>query len=141
MKKLKTIVKYIVLFSIGGLVYCGMELLWRGRTHWTMFIVGGICFVFCGSINEMFEWDMALWKQILICAVGITIIELLSGIIINLIFRLNVWNYSNLPLNILGQICLPFTIAWFFLSAIAIVIDDWLRYLWFGEEKPRYKLW
>lgn len=141
MQIIKTISKYLILFIVGGLVYCGIELLWRGKTHWTMFIVGGICFLFCGSINELFEWDMPLWKQMLICTAGITTIEFISGIIINIICKLNVWDYSNLPLNVLGQISLLFSVFWFFLSAIAIILDDYLRYWWFGEEKPRYKLW
>ena len=141
MKNLKIVFKYAILFVVGGMAYCGIELLWRGRTHWTMFIVGGICFLFCGSINEFFSWDLALWKQMLICAVGVTGIEFLSGIIINIIFKLNVWDYSNLPFNVMGQISLLFSILWFFLSAVAIVLDDYLRYWWFDEEKPHYRLW
>lgn len=140
MKKiLNNAIKLITLFCIGGLVYCGIEMIYRGRTHWTMFLVGGLCFLLCGSINELFDWDMLIWKQMFICAIGITIIEFVSGIIINVIFKLNVWDYSNVPLNILGQICLPFSIIWFFISLIAIVLDDWLRYWLFGEEKPHYR--
>ena len=141
MKNLKIVFKYAILFVVGGMAYCGIELLWRGRTHWTMFIVGGICFLFCGSINEFFGWDLALWKQMLICAVGVTGIEFLSGIIINIIFKLNVWDYSNLPFNVMGQISLLFSVLWFFLSAVAIALDDYLRYWWFDEEKPHYRLW
>ena len=141
MKNLKIVFKYAILFVVGGMAYCGIELLWRGRTHWTMFIIGGICFLFCGSINEFFSWDLALWKQMLICAVGVTGIEFLSGIIINIIFKINVWDYSNLPFNVMGQISLLFSILWFFLSAVAIVLDDYLRYWWFDEEKPHYRLW
>ena len=139
MKNLNILLKYIVLFFVGGAVYCGIEMLWRGYTHWTMLIVGGICFVFCGGINEVFDWDMPIWKQMLICSCGITIIEFISGFFINIIFKLNVWDYSNLPFNVLGQICLLFSILWFGLSFIAIVVDDWLRYWLFGEEKPHYK--
>lgn len=50
-----------------------------------------------------------------------------------------IWDYSNMPFNIIGQICLPFTVAWYILSLLAIVLDDHLRYWIFGEEKPRYK--
>ena len=139
MMKLKIIFKYVVLLIIGGAAYCGIEMLWRGYTHWTMFLVGGICFLFCGSINELFDWDMPIWKQMLICSAGITVIEFISGVIINIIFKLNVWDYSNLPFNILGQVCLLFSILWFGLSFIAILADDWLRYWLFGEEKPHYR--
>jgi len=140
MMKLKVIFKYLFLFLIGGLIYCGIELLWRGRTHWTMLIVGGICFIFCGIINELFDWDMPLWMQMLICSIGITVIELISGLVINKLFKLNVWDYSNLPFNLFGQVCLLFTFIWFLLSSLAIILDDWLRYLFFDEEKPHYVL-
>jgi uncharacterized membrane protein len=139
--KIKLITKYLFLFSVGGLIYCGLELFWRGHTHWTMFIVGGLCFIFCGSINELFSWDMPVWIQMLICSVGITIIEFISGVIINIIFQLNVWDYSNLPFNIMGQVCLLFSFLWFLLSLVAIWLDDWLRYLYFDEEKPHYRWW
>lgn len=138
-KKFNILLKYAVLFIVGGAVYCGIEMLWRGHTHWTMFIVGGISFIFCGSINEIFDWDMLIWKQMLICAAGITAIEFISGIIINIIFKLNVWDYSNLPLNVMGQVCLLYSFLWFILSFAAIALDDWLRYLLFDEEKPHYR--
>ena len=93
----------------------------------------------CGSINEFLGWDMLIWKQMFICAVGITAIEFLSGYILNIVLGLGIWDYSNMPFNIIGQICLPFTVAWYILSLLAIVLDDHLRYWIFGEEKPRYK--
>ena len=141
MTKLKMIFKYVVLFLIGGATYFCIEMLWRGHSHWTMFIVGGICFIFCGGINEWFDWDIPLWIQMLICAIGITTIEFISGIILNVILQLNVWDYSNMPFNVLGQICLPFSFLWFLLSFAAIWSDDWLRYVLFGEEEPHYRWW
>lgn len=138
MKIVKNIFKYIILLIIGGSAYCGIELLWRGHTHWTMLLVGGLSFIFCGCLNEVFKWKTPIWLQMLICSCGITIIELISGIFINLVFKLNVWDYSNLPFNILGQVSLLYSVAWFFLSVVAIVVDDWLRYWLFNEEKPKY---
>lgn len=133
-------VKYAILLLIGGMAYCGIEMLYRGHTHWTMFVVGGLCFLFCGLMNEVFKWETPLWLQMSICAVGITTIEFISGVIINIIFKLNVWDYSNLPLNILGQVSLLFAFLWFWLSLVAIILDDYLRYWLFDEEKPRYKI-
>lgn len=140
MKILKAVLKYIILLIIGGITYCGIEMLWRGRTHWTMFIVGGFCFILCGSINEFFDWDMPIWEQMSICAVGITFVEFVAGVFINIIFKLNVWDYSNLPFNIAGQVSLLFAFLWFLLSLVAILMDDWLRYWLFNEEKPHYRL-
>lgn len=133
-------VRLSILTIIGGLLYVLIELLWRGYSHWTMFVVGGVCFVLIGGLNEVFTWEMRFWKQCVIGAAMITVTELLAGIVINIWFGWNVWDYSELPLNVLGQICLPFSVLWCFLSAFAIVLDDYLRYWLFGEEKPRYKL-
>ena len=44
--------------------------------------------------------------------------------IVNIILQWNVWDYSNVPFNVMGQICLPFSIIWFFLSLPAIVPAD-----------------
>ena len=74
--------KYLFLFNVGGLLYILIELIWRGRSHWTMFLLGGICFVFLGLINEVLPWQMPLWQQILIGAVGITTLEFLTGCIV-----------------------------------------------------------
>lgn len=135
---MRNVLKYLFLFLIGGMAYYFLEIAWRGYSHWSMFIIGGFCFVLCGSMNDEFEWEMPIWKQMLICSVGITGIEFVCGCILNIGFGLNVWDYSNVPLNVLGQICLPYTFLWFLVSFVAIVLDDYLRYWFFKEEKPRY---
>ncbi len=132
--------KPLILLGVGGFLYVIFELLWRGYSHWTMFIVGGVCFVLIGLINEVFTFEMSLIRQMTISALVITLVEFVSGCIINLLLSWNVWDYSNMPLNIAGQICLPFTFLWFFISAVGIALDDYLRYWWFGEEKPHYRL-
>lgn len=137
---MKQILKNMILCCVGGALYIVIELLWRGYSHWTMFILGGICFFYIGLINEEFTWDMPLVKQMFIGAIVITMWEFLFGIIVNGVYNLNVWDYSNMPFNILGQICLPYCILWFFISLPAIVLDDWLRYWLFKEEKPHYRL-
>lgn len=133
-------VRPLTLFGVGGVVYIMMELLWRGHSHWTMFIVGGLCFVLIGLINEYYNYDMPLVKQMLIGACIVTAVEFTSGCIVNLCLGWNVWDYSDIPLNILGQVCLPYTILWFLLSGAAIILDDYLRYWWFGEEYPHYRI-
>lgn len=130
--------KEIILGIIGGALYVGVELLWRGHSHWTMFVLGGICFLILGAINEAIPWCMALWKQVLIGTSIITALEFITGCIVNLWLGWNVWDYSNVPLNILGQICVPYIILWIPISLLAIVLDDYLRYLLYDEEKPHY---
>lgn len=139
MKILKFIGKFLALFLIGGAVYFGIECLWRGWSHWTMFILGGLCFVIIGGLNEFYGWEMPFWKQCLIGAAIITALEFFVGMIVNKWLGWVIWDYSHLPLNICGQICLPFSLLWFILSGVAIIIDDYLRYWLFNEEKPHYK--
>lgn len=135
---MKALLKYLFLFIVGGIIYFCIETLWRGYSHWAMIGVGGVCFVLCGLLNEVFKWDTVIWKQMLICSIIITDVEFTSGLILNVWLGLGIWDYSNMPFNILGQICLPFTLLWYVLSAPAIILDDYLRYWIFGEEKPHY---
>lgn len=137
---LKYIKKAAILFIVGGSAYVIVELLWRGHTHWSMAIAGGLCFIIVGGINELFSWSMPLILQGAIGSAAITVVEFIFGLVFNIWFDLNVWDYSNMPLNIMGQICIPFMLLWIPLSIVAIVLDDWLRYWWFGEERPRYKI-
>lgn len=100
-------VRPLVLCSIGGLLYVLCELVFRGRSHWTMFVVGGLCFWLIGLINEVIPWNMPVWLQCIIGAVIITTVEFIAGCIINIWLGWQVWDYSGLPFNILGQVCLP----------------------------------
>ena len=131
-------VRPLVLWVIGGLLYVLCELVFRGRSHWTMFLVGGLCFWLIGLINEVIPWDMPIWQQCIIGALIITAVEFAAGCVINIWLGWQVWDYSGLPFNILGQICLPFTVLWSLLAAAGIILDDYLRFLLFGEEKPNY---
>lgn len=132
--------KHLILFSFGGMCYIGIELLARQYSHWTMFILGGVCFVLIGLINEYIPCDMPLTSQMMIGCIIITTLEFVTGIVVNILLGWNVWDYSNEVWNIAGQICLKYSVYWFFLSAVAIVLDDLMRWLVFDEEKPKYKL-
>ena len=131
--------KLLMLFCYGGCLYTIVELLFRGNSHWTMFILGGLCFLLVGGIDEVFG-NMPLIVQMGISAVIITVLEFICGCIVNLWLDMDVWNYTRLPFNILGQVCLIFTVAWFFLSLVGIVTDDFLRWKLFEEEKPKYRI-
>lgn len=123
---------------VGGSIYSVIEILGRGYTHWSMWIVGAICFILLGLINEILPCCISLTTQMLIGMIIITVIELLSGCVLNLWFGLNVWDYSNEQYNLLGQISLKHSCYWFLLSGVGIILDDYLRYICFGEEKPKY---
>lgn len=137
---MKILLKYLFLFLIGAGTYYFIEIVWDGSSHWTMGVLGGMCFVLVGLINEIMSWQTPLWIQGIIGSVIITILEFISGLILNIWLGLGIWDYSKVPFNLLGQICIQFTIIWVFLSMLAIILDDWLRYWIFKEEKPRYRL-
>jgi uncharacterized membrane protein len=129
-----------ILFIIGGFIYAGIEIGLRGFTHWSMFIVGGLCFVIIGLLNEWYSWDIPLFLQMLYGAFVITALELISGYILNIKLGWNIWDYSGRPFNFYGQICLLNSCLWFLLSGIGILLDDVIRNIWFDGEEPRYKI-
>lgn len=138
--------QYLFLFLCGGSVYYIIEFIYKhifsgGRTHFSMFVVGGIMLIIIGLINEIQTFKgLCLIKQMALSAAIITLAEYISGMIVNVYLGLGVWDYSNLPLNINGQICLPFTIIWFLFSIVPIVLDDFIREKIFKENKHSYKL-
>ena len=132
--------KYFILGIIGGAVYVLLEMLWRGYSHWTMFLLGAVCFVLLGAVNEFFEWDTPLILQMFCGCAIITALEFVTGCIVNLWLGWEVWDYSQYKFNVLGQISLRSSVGWYFLSLVGIFLDDWLRYKLFGEEKPHYKI-
>ena len=136
----KPLIKHFILFGIGAFLYLFIDILYRGHTHWTMGVVGGACFLLIGLINEILTWKTPLLAQGLIGSVIITTLEFISGVVLNIWLDLGIWDYSQVPFNLMGQICLRFSVAWFFLSIVAIILDDYLRYRLFGEEKPHYKI-
>lgn len=137
---LKKIIKYIAIFLSGAIVYMALEILWRGWTHWTMGVVGGICCILIGLINEILPKDTPLLVQAPIASIIITSLEYISGYILNIKLGLNIWDYSHMPFNVDGQVCLPASILWMFVGLIGVIIDDWVRSTFFGEPNVKHKL-
>lgn len=107
--------KNLGLFAFGGIVYGLIEILWRGKTHWSMVLTGGAGFLALFKIFEKNK-DASLFKK---CALGssvITAFEFVSGCIFNLMLKMKVWDYSKLPLNFKGQICALYSCLWGLLS-------------------------
>lgn len=136
---MKKLFKYIILLIYGGVIYYFIELMYRGYSHYTMILVGGLCFICIGLLNEFYNYKMSFIKQMIISSVIVTVIEFIAGVILNIWLKLDIWDYSNIKFNILGQISLQTSIIWFFLALPAIFLDDYLRYWMFKEEKPNYK--
>jgi len=129
-----------ILFVIGGILYVIIELLWRGYSHWSMGVTGGLAFVAIGGLNEFLPWNMSLLRQMFYGSIIVTILEFITGYIVNIICHWGVWDYSHLPFNIKGQVCLLYTFLWFLLSGVVIIVDDYLRWKLYDEEFPHYYL-
>lgn len=120
------LIKEFVLFTVFGFIYSIIEIFFRGYTFNSMFIVGGLCGVLIGLINDKTP-QMPLIYQCLIGSLIVTTIEFISGYILNIHLGLGIWDYSNQPYNFMGQICPMFSVAWFFLSIPVIYLDDYLK--------------
>lgn len=108
---MKYIKKYGLLFILGAVGYAAIEIIWRGRTHWSMMIAGGLCFILFSMVAEMLNGKSLLVKAA-VCAVGVTAIEFIFGVVFNIWLKMGVWDYSNVPFNVMGQICPMFSILW-----------------------------
>ena len=108
---MRIIKKYCLFFIIGAIGYAAVEVIWRGHTHWSMMIAGGLCFIMFSLVSRLFKGRSILLKAS-VCALGITMIEFVFGLIFNLWLKMEVWDYSDMPFNLLGQICPIFTLLW-----------------------------
>ena len=109
----------VIIFGIGAFLYGLIEILWRGYTHWSMLVAGGICFVSFSGIAHCMKKKPLLYKCVL-GSISVTAVEFVFGLIFNLILKKNIWDYSKMPFNLGGQVCLLYTVLWGFLSIIAI---------------------
>ena len=116
-------------FSFGAIGYGFLELLWRGRTHWSMLIAGGLSFLSLGKLGKKIKKGNIL-KKALAGSLIITAIEFIFGLIFNIALKKNVWDYSKLPFNLKGQVCARYSFLWgilsLFIIPLAQMIDKYL---------------
>ena len=103
--------RYAACFVLGAIGYAAIEIIWRGRTHWSMMIAGGICFIIFSIVAETMQ-DKGMLLKAVVCALGVTVVEFIFGLVFNLWLGMGVWDYSNMPLNLMGQICPLFSLMW-----------------------------
>ena len=115
-----SMVELPAVFLTGAALYGCIELLSRGWTHWSMLLAGGVCIcvMYWLANNSRFR----IWQKWVLCAAVITTVEFLSGAVFNMILGWHIWDYSNQPLNLLGQICPVYSLTWLGLS----VPGEWL---------------
>ena len=111
--------KNVRLFSLGGGAYMGLELLWRGWSHWSMFLAGGSAFLLLGQLRRI-RPRPALPLLAVAGALVITLVEYIAGLVVNRSYT--VWDYRQQPLNLHGQICLPYILLWMPVSLVAMFL-------------------
>ena len=105
-------------FLIGAAGYPLLEIAWRGRTHYSMAIAGGLSTVLLHRISRT---KVQPFLQCIWGGVGITAVEAVCGRIWNNHYQ--VWDYRRMPLNWRGQVCLPYSLLWCGLAAIWLHLD------------------
>lgn len=124
-----SIIELFCVFFMGGMVYGLIEISFRGYTHWTMIIVGGFCFFCMYAIHT--RSGLGLLAQCLVCTAIIIAVEFIAGIIINIRLKWNIWDYSKMKFNILGQVCPLYAALWFLLCIPGIWLASTLNSLIF----------
>lgn len=114
-----------LVFVMGGLMYALIEILARGYTHWSMVLTGGLCLTIMYEIHVRTKFN--IWVKCLFGAIVITTLEFIVGVLVNLVMHWNVWDYSYLPLNVLGQICVPYFFIWYLVSILGFVVCSFIE--------------
>ena len=118
---------FLLAFFLGSTLYVLLELLWRGRSHVSMFCAGGLALLLLHGLFLRFA--LPLFAQCLVGGLVITAIEFVAGAIVNVHLKLNVWDYSKMPLNLYGQVCLPFSLLWCLLTLPISFLSGYLATL------------
>lgn len=124
----------VLVFLTGSVLYYSIEVLWRGYSHMAMAFLGGVCFLLLYLMGRYFP----KMPPLLYCILGgitVTLLELLTGEILNNSMGLDIWDYSSVPLNFRGQICLLFSFFWCLLSCPAFYLSKIMRTKIFGTDK------
>lgn len=131
----RAFLKYFTVFVLGALIYGCIEIGARGYTHITMGLLGGMSMTAIHITNDQRRQGLNYFLQIGMITFFITSIEFIAGEILNVQLGMNIWDYSDMPYNLDGQICLPFVGFWIILSVIGIAFDDFIRWKLFDEDK------
>ena len=115
------ILQNIGMFLLGGGSYVALELLWRGRSHVSMFLAGGLCFLLLGKLGKL-RARLPLWLRCLLGAGIVTVVELGVGLLANRDY--SVWDYRQMPYNFRGQICLVYSLLWIPVSLLGMGLHD-----------------
>jgi len=130
--------EFAFIFICGAIGYGSIEMLWRGYTHWTMLLLGGLCLYLIYIIST--RMNDALWKKLLMCASVVSCLEFVVGCLINLRLGWAVWDYSDMPMNLFGQICPTFCLMWLLLSLPCVYISRFIYTFVFRPNMKKEKI-
>lgn len=136
----------VLLWVWTGTLYFFIEVVWKtasGRPEtvsWTMLLLAVILAVPLERFGCELPWEMPLAAQAAVCGTAVTAAEFGAGLVLNVWLGMGVWDYSGMAGNLMGQVCPQFLLVWTALSAVGIVMLDWMRYAVEGGERPRYRL-
>lgn len=116
--------EYALVYCLGGLIYALLEIIWRGWTHWSMALCGGLCFLIMYLISGS---GLGMVKKCLLSAAAISTVEFFTGCLVNLRLHWHIWDYSAARFNLLGQICPAFSALWLLLSVPGLALCGELR--------------
>ena len=123
-------VDFVIFSFIGWLyecTYCTCK-----TKHWQNrgFLFGPVCPIYgsgavaalliFGLLPQFSGENTPIWKVFLVSAIGSAILEFGTSWILEKLFHAVWWDYSNMPLNVQGRICLPATIG-FGVAGVLIV--------------------
>lgn len=135
---MKKVSELLLIWTLGGTIYYTFEMVFRGFSHWSMFLLGGICMIFIAQQGLWVKWQDPLWRQVGRCVLFVAAGEFITGIIVNKWLNWAVWDYSDQPFQLFGQVCLPFTILFSGLCVLGIFLSGYLLHWLYGEEKPHF---
>ncbi len=114
--------EYAGVFITGAVLYSLIEILWRGRTHWTMAVTGGVCLLLIHLCNERHQ-NLDMLSRCSLSSFYITGMEFAVGWLLNVRLHMMVWDYSDKYGNVMGQICPEYWAYWYLLSIPAIMLS------------------
>ncbi len=136
----------MLLWTWGATIYFFLEVGYKSltghpeRISWTMLVVAVVLCIPVERCGAELPWACPLWLQALACAGLVTAVEFVAGLVLNVWLGLGIWDYSHLPFNFMGQICLQFFFVWWGLCFVFIPVFDWMRWAVEGGERPRYTI-
>ena len=116
---------YLWIFLGGSAVYVLMEWFWRGHSHWTMALTGGVCALLLFGLQRA----LPHLPRVPLCLLGglvVTAVEFVAGSIVNLRLGWQVWDYSGMRYQLYGQVSLGYSLLWCALCAPAFPLLDFI---------------